>query len=192
MQDYLDLLLWIGIAAGGLLILLLLISIFSGMDIGGDVDVDIGGDVDVDVGGDVDGHGDDAGFGIVKSVLTLLSVGAFTARAIILNSSWSWPLVTFASIMAAVAAVWLLAWFFRWLLRNQEEGNWHLWQAEGKVGEVYVPIPAGGKGRITVTVNNVNREMAAKSQDGDAMGTHQKVLVVDAKDDFVVVIPYEN
>lgn len=184
MQAYLDLLFWIGMAAGGLLIVLLLISIFSGMDIGGDVDVADGGDVDAH-------DGDAGGFGIVKSVLTLLAVGTLTARAIILNSSWSWPLVTFASIMAAVISVWLLAWFFRWLLKNQEEGNWYLWQAEGKVGVVYVPIPADGKGRITVTVNNVNREISAKSQNGDAMSTHQKVLVVDAKDDFVVVIPYE-
>lgn len=185
MQDMLNLLFWAGTLAGGLLILLLLISIFSGMEIGGDVDVDAGG-------GDIDAAGVDAGagsLGLLKTLLTFISVGAFTARAIFLNTSWSWALVALTALLAGAAAVLLLTWFFRWLLKNQEEGNWHLWQAEGKTGTVYVPIPAGGKGRVVVQIENANREVTAISQDGQAIGTHEKVLVVEAKEDLVVVTP---
>ncbi len=186
MQDIINLLFWAGTIAGGLLILLLLISIFSGME--------IGGDLDVDAGGDLDAHGDaaaDGSLGMLKTLLTFVSVGAFTARAIFMNTSWSWALVALTALLAGTVAVLLLTWFFRWLLKNQEEGNWRLWQAEGKTGSVYVPIPPGGKGRVIVQIDGVNREISARSEDGRAMGTHEKVLVVEAKEDYVVVAPFE-
>ena len=186
MQEILNLLFWAGTIAGGLLILLLLISIFGSMD--------IGGDVDVDAGGDMDAHADasDAGLGIVKTLLTFISVGAFTARAILLNTSWSWTLVIITALVAGGIAVLLLTWFFRWLLRNQEEGTWRLWQAEGKMGTVYVPIPPGGKGRVIVKIDNVNREMDARTANGRTLATHEKVMVVEAKEGFVVVAPLEK
>ena len=182
MQEILNVLFWAGTMAGGLLVILLLVSILGGMDIGGDVDVDGHGDADIS----------DGSLGIVKTLLTFISVGAFTARAIFLNTSWSWAIVIFTSIIAGGAAVFLLTLFFRWLLKNQEEGNWHLWQAEGKVGSVYVPIPADGKGRIVVQIDQSKREIAAKSQDGQIMGTRDKVLIVEAKDDHVIVAPFED
>lgn len=175
---------WAGTLAGGVLILLLLFSIFSGLEIGG-------GDVDVDLDSDADGSVDE-GFGVIKTLLTFISVGAFTGRAILLNTSWSWPLVIFSALASGLVAVLVLGWFFRWLLRNQESGNWHLWQAEGKTGSVYVPIPAGGKGRIVVQIDDTNREIAAKSDQGQPIGTHEKVFIVEAKEDHVIVSPFDN
>lgn len=185
MQEVLNVLFWAGTLAGGLLVLLLLLSIFSGMD--------IGGDIDADTGGDVDGHLDagDGSLGVIKTLLTFISVGAFTARAIFLNTSWSWTIVLATSLVAGTIAVFLLTWFFRWLLKNQEEGNWHLWQAEGKMGVVHVPIPADGKGRVFVKIDDAKREIAAQSQNGHTMSTHDKVLIVEAKEDYVIVAPFE-
>ncbi len=187
MQELLNILFWTGTIAGGLLIILLLISIFSGMEIGGDIDIDAGG-------GDADVHADasDGSLGLLKSLLTFISVGAFTARAIFMNTSWSWTLVIISALVAGALAVLLLTWFFRWLLRNQEEGTWHLWQAEGKEGNVYVPIPPGGKGRITVKIDMVDREIAARSEKDRTIGTHEKVLVLEAKEDHVLVMPLDN
>jgi len=183
MAEWLNILFWIGTLAGGLLVLLLLLSIFSSLDIGGDVDVDAH---------DADGSVDHAPLGILKTLLTFVSVGAFTARAIFLNTSWSWTLVIFTALIAGMVAVVLLSWFFRWLLKNQEQGNWHMWQTEGKMGTVYVPIPAKGKGRIKVKIDQTNREVAAKSRDGQAMGTHDRVFIVEAREDFVIVVPYRE
>lgn len=196
MQEILNILFWIGTLAGGLLILLLLLSIFSGMDIGGEVDVDLGMDADVDAGGDFDAHTDadisDGSLGIIKTLLTFISVGAFTARAIFLNTSWSWTIVIFTALAAGAVAVLLLTWFFRWLLRNQEEGTWHLWQAEGKAGTVYVPIPPGGKGRVIVKIDNVNREVSARAKNGHTLSTHEKVMVLEAREGYVVVAPLDD
>ena len=183
MQELLNILLWTGMVAGGLLVLLLLMSVLSGLDLGGDVDVHAH---------EGDGTIDQAPLGILKTLLTFVSVGAFTARAFLLNTSWSWPLVTLWAIIAGSVAVLLLSWFFRWLLRNQEEGNWYMWQTEGKMGTVYVPIPAGGKGRIRIKVDQGDREVAAIARDGQAMATHDKVLVVEAKEDHVVVVPVKD
>lgn len=188
MAEIINILFFIGTIAGGLLILLLLISIIGGMD--------IGGDVDVDAGGGIDDHGStdasDGSLGIIKTLLTFVSVGAFTARAIFMNTAWSWAIVILTSLVAGAIAVFLLTWFFRWLLKNQEEGNWHIWEAEGQVGSVYVPIPTQGKGRIIVPINGTNREISAQSQNGEAMATRQKVLVLEAKGDFVIVVPYNK
>ena len=184
MQEIIQILFWVGTIAGGLLTFLLLISIFSGMEIGGDLDVG-DGDMDSDAGAG------DGSLGILKTLLTFVSVGAFTARAIFLNTSWSWALAILSAITAGVVAVLLLSWFFGWLLKNQEEGNWHLWQAEGKMGSVHVPIPSVGKGRIIVQIDNAQREIAAQSQEGQAMGTHEKVLVLEAKEDYVIVTPFK-
>lgn len=181
MEEWLNILFWTGTLAGGLLVLLLLLSIFSSMDIGGDVD-----------GHGAEGTVDQAPLGILKTVLTFLSVGAFTARAILLNTSWSWTFVIISALIAGFVAVVLLSWFFRWLLRNQEQGNWYMWQTEGKMGTVYVPIPQHGKGRIKIQIDDINREVAARSRDGEAMATHDKVLVVEAKEDFVIVVPFKE
>ena len=67
-----------------------------------------------------------------------------------------------------------------------------MWQTEGKMGTVYVPIPQHGKGRIKVRVDDSNHEVAAKSRDGQALATHDKVLVVEAKEDFVIVVPFQE
>ena len=189
MEEILNILFWMGTAAGGLLVLLLLMSILGGLDLGGDVDsVDV--DFDVDGDGEIDVAGD-APLGLIKTVLTFISVGAFTARAIVLNTGWSWAIVAISSLIAGVIAVLLLSWFFKWLLKNQEEGNWHMWQAEGQVGTVYVPIPKGGKGRITIKIDGANREVAAKSEDGAPIASREKVLVVESETDCVIVTPVE-
>jgi membrane protein implicated in regulation of membrane protease activity len=182
MEELLNLLFWIGALAGVVLILLLLLSIFSGLEIGGDIDT----------GTSLDAHSDGGALGPLKTVLAFAAVGAFTARAVFLNTAWSWGFVAVAAILAGLAAVLLLSWFFRWLLKNQEEGNWHAWQAEGKVGIVYVPIPEDGKGRITVAIEGADRELAAKSQDGSAIGSRAKVLVIKAEEDCVIVLPYDE
>jgi membrane protein implicated in regulation of membrane protease activity len=195
MEEILNILFWIGTLAGGILVILLLLSILGGVDLGGDVDVadvDVG---DVDAGADVDTHVDggfgDAPLGLIKTILTFISVGAFTGRAIMMNTGWSWAIVAVTSLIAGAIAVFLLSWFFKWLLRNQEEGNWHMWQAEGKMGIVYVPIPAEGKGRIIVKIDDVNREIAARTANGLPIGSKEKVLVVRSEEDHVIVTPVE-
>ena len=182
MDNIANILLWIGIIAGGLMVLLLLLSMLSGLDLDGDVDVDVHADVHAD-GGDVDA----GGLGLLKSGLTLFSIGSFTARAIVLNSDWSWPIAITSGIIAGIIAIILLSQFLKLLLRQQEEGNYEFWEAEGKIGKVYVPIPKDGIGKITIEINGVNREIPARCQSEEAIGSNEKVVVVQAEEDWLIV-----
>lgn len=178
MEEIANILLWIGMISGGFLVLLLLISIVSGLDFDGDVDFDTGGDADSDAGG----------MGLIKSVLTLFSVGSFTARAVLLNSDWSWPVAITTGIIGGVVAIFLLTQLLRFLLKQQEEGNYQLWEAIDKTGKVYVPIPANGLGRITLELHGTFREIPARSATGKAIATNSEVLVTEAGEEYLLVV----
>jgi len=180
MDNLTNILLWTGMIAGGLLIILLLLSILSGFD--------LDGDLDVGHGVDGDGDADTGGLGIIKSGLTFFSIASFTARAIVLNSDWSWTIALTSGIIAGIIAIFILSQFFKLLLRQQEEGNYELWEAVGKTGRVYVPIPKNGTGRITIEINGVDRELPAKEESGKALSTNTKVMVTNTEDDCLVVV----
>ncbi len=175
-----DLLLWIGMAAGGLMILLMLASILGGLDLGG-------GDVDIDIEGDAD-----PGLGIVKSALTFVSVASFTARAFMLNSSISNVLIIGASIIAGSLAVMILTVVLKLLLSNQETGNWNMSDAVGLPANVYIPIAKNGFGRVIVKINDADREINARSESGKALSTNTRVLVIDANEDHLTVVPVKD
>ena len=71
-----DLLAWIGGITGSLL----LIMLFSSIVLGSDFDIDFDADAD---GGSM---------GILKSILTFVSIASLTIRALALHSSFSWIL----------------------------------------------------------------------------------------------------
>lgn len=171
-MDIVNILLWAGIFAGGLMVLLLLVSTLSGFDIDSDVDFD---------------SDDGGGLGVVKSLLTFISVGSFTARAIALNSDWSWFWALSAGIISGIIGILILGMLLKLLLNQQEEGNYEFWQAEGNTASVYITIPENGMGKITVEINGANRELPAKSEDGKSIASGQKVIVVKAEDSFLIV-----
>lgn len=174
-MDIVNILLWAGIIAGGLMVLMLLLSMLSGFDV--DADVDLDGDVDADAGG----------LGIIKSVLTFISVGSFTARAISLNAEWSWWAALVTGTIAGILSVMLLGWFLKFLLSQQEEGNYSFHEAEGKIAKVYIPILENGLGKITVEINGALRELPAKSADGSSIKSGTAVRVIETRNDFLIV-----
>ncbi len=182
MDNLTNILLWIGMISGGLMILLMMLSIFSGIDMDGDIDIGLDG-----------GHDEgDEGLGILKSGLTFFSMASFTARAIALNSEWSWSAAITSGIIAGIISVIILTQILKLLLRQQESGNYEFWEAEGKMGKVYVPIPKGGIGRITVEINGATREVPAKSTTEESIATNDKVLVVKAMENFLLVTKIDS
>ncbi len=166
-----DILAWIGGISGVTLLIMLVFSIFSGSDL------------DIDLESDTDGEG----FGVVKSILTFVAISSLTIRAVALHSAWSWTLAILTGIAAGVVAVFILILLFRFLLGQQEDGSWKMWQAEGKVGRVYIPIPTSGVGKVVVTINGADREIEARTREGHALSTGTKVLVTEARKNFLIV-----
>ena len=160
---------YIAIIAAALLVILLLIGI-----LGGDTDA---GDGDLSM---------DGGFGIFKSVLTILAVGAWVLRYLIL-SGYNMSLAVLTALISGGVTAAILAYIFKLLLRNQKNVNWRTEEAIGKKAKVYLRILPGEAGLVTVEINGVERELPAKSNENTEIKTGEEVLIFDERDDILWV-----
>jgi membrane protein implicated in regulation of membrane protease activity len=166
---------YVALIAGGLLILMLLLSIFSGLDL--DLDLDFG-DVEVDGGG---------GLGIFKGVLTFVSIGAWTVRIVLISQLD--PVIAFTiGVAAGGVAVYLLSLFLNFLLSQQENVNWSEQDALLQPGKVYLKIPPNGEGIVKVDLKGTYRELRARATEGQEIPTGASVLVEDVQSDGIVVV----
>lgn len=170
-----ELLTWISLISGGVLILLLLLSLLGGLEL----DLDLGGDVDTDMN-----SGD---LGIIKGLLTFLSIGCWVIKLVLAVDQN--PIFALAiGIVAGLVAVYLLNLMLRLLLRNQSEVNWKSEDAIYKEAKVYLKIPARkGYGIIHVNINGAVRELKAKTINKKEIATGEKVLVEDIVDNYAKV-----
>lgn len=166
----LEILNYIALITGGLLVLLLLLSLLGG------IDLDLDFDFDADAGG----------LGVFKSVLTFLSIGSWTAKVYLATQADP----TFALIAGAAAgavAVWVLSMVLRLLLRQQSNVNFTPAEALAERGKVYLPIPADGEGVVSVRIRGTLRELKARSSDGLRLNTGTTVIVEDVEDNILIV-----
>ena len=164
----LEILNYVGFISGGVLLLMLLLSMIGGLDFDFDFDADAGG------------------FGVVKALLTFFSIGSLTTRAFILTEAD--PVVGFiVGAVAGAVAVWLMSLVLRFLLRQQSNVNYSPSEALAERGKVYVPIPASGQGIVTVRIRGARREMKARASDGLPLKTGTQVIVEDVEGNVLVV-----
>jgi membrane protein implicated in regulation of membrane protease activity len=173
MEYYLPYLFWLGAICASIVVILLVLSI----TLGGDAEVD----ADVDSGG----------LGVVKSILIFVAVAAWTVRAVAINSPWTWIWAVAMGLLAGLIAVWLMSAALNFLWKQQEEGNWYMSETQDQKGYVYVPIPAGGSGRVILPIEGRDREVNAISATGEALPFLEDIEVVDYKEDHVVVRPLQ-
>ena len=172
MDFWINILFYISIFSGGLLVLLMLLSFIGGMDLDfGDTDIDSGG------------------LGVVKSVLTFLSVSAWVAK-VILATSDNVAAAMIAAAVAGIIAVFILSMILKLLLKNQKFVHWDADMAIGKKGTTYLKIPAEGNGIVHVVIDNTKRELKAKS-DGNEIPTGAQVYIQDFRDGYLIVSEIE-
>lgn len=171
-----EILTWISIITGGVLILMMLMSIIGGLDF--DLDLDVGSsDIETDAGG----------IGIIKGLLTFISVCTWMIKVLIVGGQ-NFYLATAIGIACGMLAVGILAYVFKLLLKGQENVNWEIKDALFKTGEVYLKIPAGnGTGLIQVNINGANRELKANSIDNKEIATGEKIVVMEVDGDIAKV-----
>ena len=166
---------WISIVAGGLLIILLVLSLISGLDF--DLDIDTGSaDIDTDPGG----------LGILKGALTFISVSSWVVK-LLLATEQSPFIAVLIGVLIGLLAMALLSYLVRVLLRNDENVNWELEDAMFQTGTVYLRIPKEGQGIVNINVKGVNRELKAKQIEEDEISTGELVRVVDIEGEIVIV-----
>ena len=173
---------WISIVTGGILVLLLLLSIIGGLDLDLDVDFDFETDTDTDVG-----HG---GLGVLKGGLAFISIATWVAK-IVLVSGFNLYLVLFISFSSGALAVVIIGLVMRQLLKIETNTNWHPEDAVFKMGKVYLKIPQNGYGIVQVKINGSNRQLKATTEEKD-INTGETVLIEEVSDGIAKVIISKN
>ncbi len=174
-----EILTWTSIFAGGILVLLLLLSLLGGLD----MDIDIG-DTEVDA--------DSGGLGLIKGFLTFVSVGSWVIK-VLLATNKSPVIAISIGIISGLFALWILNYLLRLLMKNESNVNWKMEDALFQKGEVYLRVPAEeGNGIVHVRVNGVNRELKALSYDSKEIKTGSPITVMDIDGEFVKVQLLEN
>ena len=170
----LEILTWVAIFSGGLLILLMLISLIGGLEL----DIEVGStDVETDAGG----------IGLIKGFLSFLSVGSWVLKVMLVTSSN--PILSIVvGLFSGILALVLLNAFFKLLLKNESNVNWKMEDALFQTGEVYLKIPPDdGNGLVLVNINGVNRELKAKALDDIEIETGAKIFVVRVDEEYAFV-----
>jgi len=168
---------------GGFFVFMKLIMQFFG----GDTDTHVGVDSNIDIDSS---HADsDLGF----RLLSLQGLSAFfmmfglVGLALYRQSQMG----TFIAIIGAVAAgmmsVWVIGKLFQGAVNLQSSGTLKTADAVGSSGTVYLTIPEGGIGQVSLNFQNRLREFDAIEKNGSEVPTGIPVRVVQVKANVLVV-----
>ena len=88
-----------------------------------------------------------------------------------------------------------IAWLMKLSLKLQSSGNLDLGYAIGKVGTVYIPIPAEmkGTGKINITIQERLVEVNAMTPAGRKIATGESVRVISTDETGILVVePFDK
>lgn len=177
--------------------------------VGGNHDADASADGGAELPGDTDGsaeidaNGDfvpehdtlydqgpehEAGLRIltVRGIVAFLAICGWVGVAA-LDMGAGAVLSSVLAVIAGLAAMVLVAVVFRFSLKLQQNGNLDLKNAVGLTGEVYLPIPRGGKGKVTLTVQDRFLELDALCTERDlSTGEAVKVTGITSNNTLIV------
>lgn len=164
----------------------------------GDMDLDTDTGVDLDGGVHADFHdgdtddGEDQSSGLslftIRGLVAFFAVGGWAGFALSRYMDGVWASVlAFAAGAAALVGVALL---FKYSFRLQDKGNLDIHNALGKVGKVYIPIPAceRGQGKITVMLQERLVELDATTKAQRQLPTGASVRVSGVVDGQTVQV----
>jgi membrane protein implicated in regulation of membrane protease activity len=168
-------------------------------DMAHDVSVDVHTDVSADAHDGGDAHGDESGhhgsswlFGII-SFRTLVAASAFFGLAGLASDSAGLGrplqvLIAFASGAGAMFAVHALV---KQMARLTQDQTLRVQRAIGRVGTVYIPIPAqkASSGKIQLALQNRVVEYEAITSGDEKLATGTKVRVVAVRGSILEVEP---
>lgn len=165
-----------------LIMIILLILMLIGI---GDNDVD---DVDFDVSSEPLANISGLKIFTFRGALTFFSIGGWVAFLLepSLKPFWATVLGVVAGSVAAI----LMALAFKAAMKLESEGNLNYQNAINKIGSVYIRIPAnrGGKGKITITIQERFLEVDAVTDEPEDLKTGSEVLVVDVLNETTLIV----
>ncbi|MEM7231654.1 MAG: hypothetical protein AAF517_05750 [Planctomycetota bacterium] len=197
----------IAAVAGGSILVIQVALLMLGLDQGGEVDVpdvpDVPDDIPDDVpDGDVDagGYEADAGEGSsgtqsiaafkFLSFKTLVAFFTFFGLTGLLGESYELTTATTLTlaICSGFAAFYLVGYMWMMLYRLESSGNVKIRNAVGTTGRVYLSIPSGGRGKVTLTIQGRTVEYNALTDNEEPITTGASVRVVSIIDEETVKV----
>lgn len=155
------------------ILLIQTIMLFFGF---GDDDADFDFD-DVD-GADV-GGGDGLVLFSVRGIVAMLCIGGWSG-ILLSEVGLNTPLTVLVSSLLGVGALVGMAALIKLMLNLQSSGNIQLANAIGKVGQVYLTIPANmsGIGKVNITLQDKYSEFNAMTKETEIIKTGEMIRVV--------------
>ena len=174
---------------GATIMVLQFLLLFVGF---GDFDHDPTIDLDIDTDIDVDGEHGHSDFFKLLSLRTLIAGCAFFGITGLLGDSIGVmaPILVFVLAAAVgLGAMVVVAWLMTVLAGLHSEGNVDTQNTMGRIGTVYLSIPAEkhGQGKVTVSVQERSLEFDAVTNDRE-LTTGESVLVIDVVDDHTLEV----
>lgn len=181
-----------------LLLLIQTVMLLVGFGHDGDADTDTDLDADgVDLDGDgipdhtdVDISGDDGlSLFTVRGILSMLCITGWTGVALLETSLPSWAAVLIA-IVCGLVTLFVIAYLMKAASKLQSNGNIDMGNCIGKVGQVYIPIPASGSGsgKVNLTVQEKYCEFSAITLCNEQLRTGAYVRVTSVNEAGVLVV----
>lgn len=162
-------------------LILLVLTVF-----GGDMETD----VDTDVDGDIS-HGDSIPFQFIslKNIVAFFAVFGWSGIGFIHAGLSSW-LVILLAVLCGLLMMTLMATLFYLMSRLAESGTLNMKNAVGKLGEVYLVIPAkrGGLGKVQLNVQGTLQTLDAITDDLEKIPTSSIIQVIDVIDDHILLV----
>jgi len=115
----------------------------------------------------------------VRGIMAFLCVGSWSGL-VMADNGVPTPLTIILSFLIGTAALFGMAFMVKSIMKLQSAGNLDISNALGKIGEVYIPIPAEGKGKgkITVIIQEKFTEISAVTTDKVPIKTGESVRIV--------------
>ena len=184
-----------GIVGTAILILQTVLLLFGlghdGMDSDADADID----ADLDGDGDVDAAAGGSGLDglrlfTVRGFVAFFSISGWLG-VFLLSTSVPYYVAILLAIAGGFAAMIFVAWAFKKALRLQDNGTLQMSNAIGRTGRVYLRIPANrqGSGKITILIQDQQRELDAVTSADQEIPVGASVRVVDVDQETRIVEP---
>ena len=173
-----------------ILLLIMIVTMLIGMSTDG---LDTDGDGEVGGEADTDGDVPDAGLSLFTSrgIIAMLAIMGWSGF-ILLDPSLTlhWAVGSAISRALGFVALVLVAFAMRGISKLQSSGNIDVNNAIGKVAQVYLTSPAGGKapGKVNITIQERLTELSAITTASEAISTGSYVRVVSVSESGVLVV----
>lgn len=174
---------FITIPATVFFLILLALTIFGG-------ETDAGMDVNTDVDGEIaDGDSIPFQFLSLKNIVAFFTVFGWSGIGLINAGLASWLVILISFICGFLMMV-LMASLFYFMSKLAESGTLKMKNAVGKLGEVYLMIPAsrGGMGKVQLNVQGSLRTLDAITDDFEKIPTSSIIQVLDVIDDQILLV----